>query len=178
MRSLRRAFGILIVVLVAIPSFAGAQAAPGGRASSPLTLQVTCDARGQTPLMRVQIANTSDRPTALVLGFTADKGRTQVVNSVQVVAIRPATGADEAYVYVNPRHALTQGPPWVVSLPAGATHEIELPLQDFISGMTYNSLDPSVAAGARLVFEARPAAKQSASVWTGSVETKIGPCLE
>jgi hypothetical protein len=39
-----------------------------------------------------------------------------------------------------------------------------------------STLDPSVASGARLVFEARPAAKQPKPVWTGKIQTVLDRC--
>jgi hypothetical protein len=175
MRSLRQTFPMLIVVLGAtIAAAAGQTTATSGGAKAPLTVRASCDT--PTQMMHVQIANTSDRPTAILVGFTAATGQTHVVNSVDVLAIRPATGADEDYVYVNPKFALANGAPWIVSLAPGATHDADLPLKDFISSLNYSPLDPSIAGGARVVFEGRPAAKQSTPVWTGKVQTVLAPC--
>jgi hypothetical protein len=171
---------VIVGLGAALPLTLAAQAtstsSPAG-GSAPLTLKATCDTRGQTPVIRVTIANASAQPAAVLLGFSADGGKAQVVNAFNVIAIRPATGADEAYVYVNPKYALTQGTPWVVSLAPGATHDLELPLFDFISSNTFANLDPVAAGGARLVLEGRPGARSPTPVWTGRVETKLDQCL-
>ena len=176
---------LLLVTLGAVlPAVVHAQAAPAvsatpaSAASAPLTLQGTCDAQGPMPAMRVQLTNTSGRPTAIVLGFLAPKGQAQVVTSISVMATRPATGADEQYLYVNPKFSLAEGPPWVVSLAAGASHTLELPLKDFISGMTYATLDPSVAGGSRLVFTAQPARTSSTPVWSGRIQIVLESCRQ
>ena len=78
---------------------------------------------------------------------------------------------------MNPKYALAEGPAWIASLAPGATHDVELPLRDFISTLNYSSLDPSVA-GARFVFEGRPAPKQSKPVWTGKIQTVLARCQE
>ena len=97
-RCRRRELWTLIVVLgVAIPAAAAGQAA-GAAASPPLTLQAMCTGQGAASVMRVHIANNTDRPTAVVLGFTAPGGQTHVVNSVGVSVIRIATGATRRYV--------------------------------------------------------------------------------
>jgi hypothetical protein len=137
---------------------------------------VTCDAQGKTPTMHLQLANKSDRPTGVVVGFTPPNTQTHIVNSVSVFAIRPATGASEEYVYVNPKYALAKGAAWIVSLAPGATHDLDLPLVDFISGLNYSSLDPMIVGGTRLVLDARRATGQSAAVWTGKIETVLEPC--
>ena len=175
---LRPVSGILILVLgAAMPSTAGAQAPPPA-ASAPLTLQATCDATSQPPVLRVKLVNKSDRVTAVAVGFTAADGKTRVVNSLDVIAIRLATGADEVYAYVNPKYALAKGTPWIVSLAPGATHDLEVLLRDFISTMTYNVLDPAVAGGTRVIFESRAVGKSSTLVWSGKVETKIESCRQ
>ena len=154
---------------------AHAQAAPAA-ASAPLALQVTCDASGHAPVLYVKLVNRSERATSVVVGFTAADGKTRVVDSLDVIAIRPATGADEVYVYVNPKYALVKGTPWIVTIAPGATHDLEVLLRDFISTMTYTGLDPTVAVGTRVIFEASAVAKTSTPVWTGRVETKIESC--
>lgn len=171
---------LIVALATALPSAAGAQATPAGSASPPLTLQATCAAQGQVPVMRVRIVNASNQTRAVVLGFTADDGKTHVVDSLHVATIRLATGAEEVHVYVNPKYALTTGTPWIVSLAPGAAHDLELPFQDFISTMNYARLDPAVAGGGgRLVLEARPAGRQSSPVWTGKIDTTIGgACLQ
>jgi hypothetical protein len=176
MRSLRRVLATTVVLGAITATTADGQTPSAGAAKSPLTLQATCSGLGDAATMRVQIANASDRPTAVVLGFTAPDGRTQVVNAIGVSVIRIATGATEEYVYVNPKFALAQGPPWVVSLRPGATHAVELPLRDFISTMSYANLDVSVAAGGRLFLDAQPAPKATTPVWTGRIDTAVGGC--
>ena len=176
MCSLRSVSGMLMLVLgVTMSAKAGAQATAAG-ASAPLTLQATCDVSGQMPVLRVRLVNKSDRATSVVVGFQAADGKTRVVDSLDVIAIRPATGADEVYAYVNPKYALTKGAPWIVSIAPGATHDLEVPLRDFVSTMTYNGLDPIVAGGTRLIFEGRAVAKAAPPVWSGKVETKLEPC--
>ena len=152
------------------------QGAPAA-ANSPLAVKVAC--AGQAAGLRVQIANQSGSEVAVLLGFTpAGNAGTHVVNALTVLAIRPATGADEDYVYVNPKYAAFTGgrEPWTVSLAPGATHELELPLRDFISRMSYNSLDPGVADGARLVLDARSTTKPPSRLWVGRVQSVIEPC--
>lgn len=175
MRSRRPVFSVLIVMLgaAAAASAAAGQTSAAGNASAPLALRATCST--STQAIHLQIANTSNRPTAVVLGFTAG-GQTQVVNSVDVVAVRIATGADEDYVYVNPKFALATGAPWIVTLAPGAMHELDLPLKDFISSLNYSPLDTGTAGGTRVVFEGRSAPKQAAPVWTGKIQTVLAPC--
>ena len=129
--------------------------------------------------LRVQFANQGGNEIAFLLGFTpAANAGTHVVNAASVVAIRPATGADEDFLYVNPKYAAFTGrsDPWVVPLASGATYDLELPLRDFISRLNYNPLEPAVAGGARLVIEARPMAKQPPRLWVGKVQAAIEPC--
>jgi len=168
---------LMLVVGTAMPVIAGAQA-PAAAASAPLTLQATCDATGQPAVLRLTLVNKSDRATAVAVGFTAADGKTRVVNSLDVIAIRLATGADEVYAYVNPKYALAKGTPWIVSLAPGATHDLEVLLRDFVSTMTYNVLDPAVAGGTRVIFESRAAGKSATPVWSGKVETKIESCRQ
>ncbi len=177
MRALRRAVGVMVMALAAAMSAAvAAQAPAAGRAGAPLTLQAMCDTRGPAPMLHVRIANTSGQPVSFLLGFLSAKEQARVVNAVMVITIRPATGADEANVYVNPKHALETGAPWIETLAPGATHELQLPIVDFISSNTFANLDPTAAGGARFVLEARPVPKGSGTVWTGTVETKIDAC--
>jgi hypothetical protein len=110
------------------------------------------------------------------VGFTPANSQTHVVNSVDLLAVRIATGADEDFVYVNPKYALASGAPWIISLAPGASHDLELPLKDFISGLNYSNLDPGTAGGARLVFEGRAAGKSATRVWTGKIETVLDRC--
>jgi hypothetical protein len=174
---LARACPLFVAALSAAVLSIGVHTTDAATGGVPLSLQAACNAASEAPSVRVQITNQSDQATAVVLGFTADDGSTHVVNAVQVIAIRQITGADEAYVYVNPQHALsTPGPPWIISLAPGATHDLELPLRDFISTLNYSHLEPDVAGGSRLVLEARPAASWTPPPWTGTVETVIEPC--
>ena len=145
MRCLRHVIWALVLGAT-IPSAVGAQAKPAATASAPLIVTATCDAKAQ--VLRVQVANKSQQGTSVVFGFIAPKTLAPVVNAFDVFAVRIATGADEDYVYVNPKYALAEGAPWIVSLAPAATHEVELPLRDFISTLNYSSLDPSVASSA------------------------------
>lgn len=175
MLTLIATLGLTFGVDAALPETAHAQAASAA-ANAPLALQVTCDATGQAPVLHATLVNRSERAISVAVGFTAADGKTRVVNSLDVIAIRPATGADEVYAYVNPKYALAKGTPWIVSLAPGATHDLEVLLRDFISTMTYNGLDPTVAGGTRVIFEARAVGKAATPVWTGRVETKIESC--
>ena len=176
-----RSLGVLLAVVTLSPGRAAAggfagQAAPPAGGSALLALHVTCDGQGDSARLHIQIANTAGRETAFVLGFTPASTQVNVVDSFDVFAIRPATGADEDFVYVNPKYALATGAPWVVSLAAGKAYELDLPVTDFISRLNYSNLDVSVAAGARLVLDARPAGKAPARIWTGKAETRIDRC--
>ena len=178
-----RSIGVIFAVLslsaaLAAPPAIAAQAGASGGTHGPLTLQVTCEGQGDAAQFHVQIANTSSQETAFVLGFTPPGSQTHVVDSsLDVFVIRPATGADEDYVYVNGKYAtVTNGAPWIVSLPAGKAYDVTLPLKDFISRLNYSNLDVSVAAGARLVLDAQPAGTTATRVWTGKVETRIERC--
>ena len=166
-----------VAALAGRPAHA-AQTPATSPATAPFAARATCDARSDTPMVRVQIVNTSSQPAAIVLGFTAPDGKTHVVNAVSVVAVRPATGANEDYVYVNPKFALAKGAPWIVTLAAGASHDLELPLQDFISTMYYSSLTQLVASGTRLVVEGRKASGTTTRVWTGQFETMLEQCQQ
>jgi len=176
-RALGTLFAVLSLAAGAAPGQAVAgQASPSAAASSPLALRVMCSGRGDTASLHVQIANTSGRDAAVVLGFTPANSQVHVVDALDVFVVRVATGADEDYVYVNPKYALASGAPWVVSIPAGKTYETDLAVKDFISRLNYTNLDVSVAAGGRLVLDARPAGKSGTRVWTGMVETRIDAC--
>ena len=86
LRSLMRTS--LMVFGVAVLAVRGAQAAQAPAASpatAPFAVRATCDARGDVPLLHVQIVNTSSQPAAIVLGFNAPDGKTHVVNAVSVV---------------------------------------------------------------------------------------------
>jgi len=178
-RSVGMVFGVLALsIAVTAASARAGQAKPSAAAGSPLTLHVTCEGQGDSARFRVQIASASDRDTAVLLGFTVANGQVHVVDSsFDVFVIRAATGADEDYVYVNGKYALAKdGVPWIVSIPAGKTYDLELPLKDFISRLNYSSLDISVAPGGRFVLDAQPTGKPPARVWTGKVETRIDRC--
>ena len=165
---------VLLLLLALIPSTVVGQGPPAKSASAPLTLRATCAA--QPAMLHVQIANTSDQARAVVVGFNAANGQTHVVNSIELIGIRPATGANEQYVYVNPKYALAKGPQWIVSLAPGATHDIHLPVSDLTSSLTIFTLDPAAVGGTRLVFEGRPSATKATPVWTGTIETVLEPC--
>ena len=174
---------ITVATLVAAISVAsvGATAAqkPAPAAAPPIGLRVICTGVEQpTSKLQVHVTNSSGREIAIRLGFTP-VAQTHVVDAVNIIAIRPATGADEDFLYVNPKYAAFTGTrePWIVPLAAGASYDVELPVKDFISRMNYTTLDPAVAGGARLVLDARAVAKQPGRVWTGKVETMIEPCV-
>ena len=176
-----RSLGLVLGVLglsagVAAPPVAG-QDKGSPAASAPLALRVTCQGVADAAQFHLQIANTSARDTSVLLGFSVPNSQVHVVDSsLDVFVIRPATGADEDYVYVNGKYAnVKNGVPWVVSIPAGKAYDLDLPLKDFISRLNYSNLDVSVAPGARLVLDAEPAGKQ-AGVWTGKVETRVDRC--
>ena len=175
MHAVKLAIASVMMAGAALRPAVSAQAASPGTPPPPLSVRADCDAKGETPVIRVQITNKSDRATGIVLGFNPNP-QTHVVNSVHVIAIRPATGASDDYLYVNPKFALAKGTPWIVSLAPGATHDLELPLRDFISTFTYNPLDPSIVSGTRLIVDSRPASKSSTPVWTGTIETVLDVC--
>jgi hypothetical protein len=176
--AVRRLILVSVVTLgTALPSAIGAQGAPAAGANAPVSVRGSCDASGDVPVLRVQIVNTGAQKTSVVVGFTpTTNAQAHVVNSLDVMAIRPATGANDDYVYVNPKYALAKGAPWIVSIAPGASHDIELPMKDFISTLTYSSLDPLIAGGTRLIFESRKAAGQPAGAWYGKVETMLAAC--
>ena len=134
--------------------------------------------------MRFQ--NRSDRDTAIVLGRKVGSDQTQVVDSLSVLTIRALTGANEDFAFINPKHAVLTGraEPWIVPIRAGATYELDAPVQFFISGLTYSLLEPAALPGTRLIFDARPARsvanqtpdRGSAAVWTGKLEAPIESC--
>jgi hypothetical protein len=168
---------VFVMSGAAMSATADAQARQA-KSAAPLTLRATCDAQSDVPTLRVQIVNMSSGPASVVVGFTAADGKTHVVNSVDVIAIRLATGASEDYLYVNPKYALAKGAPWIVLLAPGATHDMALPLVDFISTLNYNTLSPLVAGGTRVTFTARAATKSSPAVWTGTIETMLDACKQ
>jgi hypothetical protein len=152
---------------------------PAPAAAPPIALRVTCEGVEQpTSKLQVHVMNSSSRETAIRLGFTPG-AQTHVVDAINIIAIRPATGADEDFLYVNPKYAAFTGTraPWIVPLAAGASYDVELPVKDFISRMNYVPLDPAVAGGARLVLDARAAAKQPGRAWIGTVDAVIEPCV-
>ena len=173
---------IAVATLIAATSIASAAATalqkPAAAAAPPIVLHVTCTGVEQpTSKLQVHVTNSSSREAAIRLGFTP-VAQTHVVDAINIIAIRPATGADEDFLYVNPKYAVFSGTrePWIVPLVAGASYDVELPVKDFISRMNYVPLDPAVAGGARLVLDARAVAKQPGRVWTGKVEAMIEPC--
>ncbi|HVZ20590.1 MAG TPA: hypothetical protein VG871_05985 [Vicinamibacterales bacterium] len=177
-RSTGVVFGMLALTAGPALSAATAGQARAAAAKAPLSLQATCEGEGNAAHVRVHIANAADRETSFVLGFLPPNGQTKVVDdSIDVFVIRPATGADEDYIYVNGKYALvTNGAPWIVSLAPGKSYDLDLPMASFISRLNYTPLDVSVAPGGRLVLSARPAKSAAAKVWTGSVETRLGQC--
>lgn len=164
---------VLAALIAAYAASLRAQPQPAG--SSALAVQATCDLRGKAPVMRVQLVNKGAKPATVVAGFTA-KDKTQVVNSVEVITIRAVTGADEVWMYINPKFALAEGPPWMVTIAPGATFDLELPLGEFVSTMTYANMDPATISGGRLIFQGRAAGKQATAVWTGRAEVVVGAC--
>lgn len=176
-RSAGVVFGMLALTVGPALSAAAGQATAAA-AKAPLTLQATCEGQGNDAHVRVHIANAADRETSFVLGFLPPNSQTQVVDdSIDVFVIRPATGADEDYIFVNGKYALvTNGTPWIVSLAPGTSYDLDLPMASFISRLNYTPLDVSVAPGGRLVLNARPAKSGAAKVWTGSVEARLGAC--
>jgi hypothetical protein len=167
----------LIVAFAATSaSVIAGQTAKPGPAAPPLTLRAACEGEGQAAVIRVRVDNHSDRDTAVVLGKLVGNDQTRVIDSLVVMAIRLATGANEDFPFINPKHAMLTGKtaPWIETIRAGKTYEIEAPVRFFISRLNYSLLEPLGVGGTRLLLEARPAG--SAKVWTGTIETMIEPC--
>ena len=167
----------LIVAMAATSASVNAgQAAKPGPTAPPLTLRAACEGEGQAATLRVRVDNRGDRDTAVVLGKLVGNNQIKVVDSLVVMAIRLATGANEDFPFINPQHAMLTGrtSPWIETIRAGQTYEIEAPVRFFISRLNYSLLEPLGIPGTRLLLEARPAG--SAKVWTGTIETMIDPC--
>jgi hypothetical protein len=162
-----------MALVAATASLTASQASSPPAEASPLTLSASCTGSGQATALHVRIDNRSSREVAFVFGRTIGSGPTNVIDALSVLTIRPATGATEAYPYVNPKHASLTGraTPWIVKVAAGGVYELDAPVEHFISGMTYTLLDPSALTGTRLQFEGRPAG--AVKVWTGTIEAPI-----
>jgi hypothetical protein len=175
---------ILLIGICGTPLFADqTAAAPGG---SPLLMTVSCQNTADGATLRVMFQNQSNRDTAIVLGRKVGSDQTQVVDTLRVMTIRALTGANEDFAFINPKHAVLTGraEPWIVAIRAGATYELDAPVQFFISGLTYSLLEPSAVPGTRLIFEGRPVTSSGngkpgggqAPVWTGQLEAPIESC--
>jgi hypothetical protein len=106
-----------MALAVAGASLMASQATPPAVAASPLTLSASCTGSGQSAALHIRIENKSGREIAFVFGRMI--GSTNVIDALNVLTIRPATGATEAYPYVNPKHASLTGraTPWIVTIP-------------------------------------------------------------
>jgi hypothetical protein len=174
-----RAGGLAAVILAigaATASAIASQSAASVPAAPPLTLHASCEGEGQAATIRVRLENRGGRDTAIVLGKLVGTEQTRVVDSLVVMAIRLATGANEDFPFINPKHVMLSGrtAPWIETVRAGQTYEIEAPVRFFISRLNYSLLEPLTIPGTRLLLEARAAG--SAKVWTGTLETPIEPC--
>jgi hypothetical protein len=178
MTSNSRVTPLLVAIAVATVSLAARQAPPVASGQMPIAVRAACVGQGAAATLRVTVANSSSREAAFVLGFIAGAEKTRAVNAVNLLAIRPATGASEDFLYMHPKYPLApaRSEPWIVTLAPGKTFDVDLPVKDFISGMNYQPLDPMAVAGSRLVVEARPAKPATAAVWTGTVETPLDEC--
>lgn len=167
---------LIVAIAAASASVLAGQTAKTDPAAPPFTLRAVCEGQGEAAIIRVRVDNRSDRDTAVVLGKLVGNDQTRVVDSLVVMAIRLATGANEDFPFINPKHAMLTGrtTPWIETIRAGRTYEIEAPVRFFISRLNYSLLEPLGIPGTRLLLEARPAA--SAKVWTGTLETMIEPC--
>ena len=137
---------------------------------------MTCNA--QAGSFRVSVANPGAGDLAVLLGYTPGSPQPQVVTALAVHVIRPATGATEEYVYINPKYATYAGrmDPWIVPLKAGGTFDVDVSVKDFISTMSFNPLDLAVANGGQLILEGKAVPKQPGKVWTGTVQAPIEGC--
>lgn len=167
---------VIVAIAATGASVIAGQAAKPAPSAPPLTLRAACEGEGEAAILRVRVDNRSDRDTAVVLGRLVGNDQTRVVDSLVVMAIRLATGANEDFPFINPKHAMLTGrtAPWIETIRAGQTYEIEAPVRFFISRLNYSLLEPLGIPGTRLLLEARPAG--SAKVWTGTIETMIEPC--
>ena len=176
---------ILLIGISGTPLFAD-QTPAAATGTSPLTMTVLCQSTADGAKLRVTFQNRSNRDTAIVLGKKVGNDQTQVVDSLSVMTIRALTGANEDFAFINPKHAVLTGQsePWIVPIRAGATYQLDAPVQFFISGLTYSLLEPAALPGTRLIFEARPlrstasgrAGRGSSPVWTGKLEAPIDHC--
>jgi hypothetical protein len=171
-----RVAAFLVAIGAAGGSTIASQSGTSAGSTPPLVLRAMCEGGGQTATLRVRVENRSDRDTAVLLGKLVGTDQTRVIDSLVVMTIRPATGADEDFAFVNPQHAMLKGrtAPWIVPIRAGDAYEVEAPVRFFLSRLTYTLLDPQAIAGTRLMLDARPTA--SAKVWTGRIETVLDSC--
>lgn len=167
----------VMAAIAAIGVGAAAAQTPAAKAGQP-SLRAVCSLAGPTPTVRVTIANPGTADLSILLGYTPGTPQPQVATAFLVSAIRAATGASEEYPYIHPKYALYAGKmdPWIVVLKPGASTSVDLALKDFISGLNYSSLEPTVAAGARLVLEGKALAKQPGKLWTGRVDSAFENC--
>lgn len=181
--TVRRAIAAVAVAMSAAASSVSAgQAAAGAAGAAPLTLSAACEGQGPAATLRVRITNPGDRDTAIVLGRLVGAERTQVIDSLFVMATRLATGAAEDFAFVNPKHVMLTGrsEPWIVTVPAGGVYDLDAPVGFFVSRLNYSFLEPLGLPGTRLLLDARPLQHASpprgVAVWSGQVETPIQPC--
>lgn len=175
MKLLVRVSALVVAIGAASASLTAGQA-PAATAGQP-ALSVLCNT-SPAPVLKLTVTNAGTQDVSLLLGFTPGTPQPQVPNALTVAVIRIATGATEEYVYVNPKYATYSGKmePWIVSIKAGATFDLQVPLRDFISSMNYNTLEPGTAVGGRLILDARAVPRQPGRVWTGKIETMIDAC--
>ena len=171
-----RATALVVAIGVTSASAVAGQVAKPAPNAPPLTLRAVCEGEGQAATLRVRIDNRSDRDTAVVLGKLVGNSQTKVVDALVVMAIRLATGANEDFPFINPQHAMLTGrtSPWIETIRAGQTYQLDAPVRFFISRLNYSLLEPLGVGGTRLLLEARPA--PPAKVWTGTIETTLDPC--
>jgi hypothetical protein len=177
MRTSRMMVVLLLGALCAGGSPASAaQASAGASSESPLAVSAACTGQGDAAAIEVRIANRSNRDLSIVLGRLVGADRTQVVDSLFVMATRLATGAAEDFAFVNPKHAVLTGAaePWIVNIPAGSTYSLDAPVRFFVSRLNYSFLEPLGLPGTRLLLDAKP--NRAAGVWSGQIETPIQPC--
>src|SRR5215212_7283992 len=93
--------GRVVALIVSLAGTSGSvmagQAPTPGPTVAPLTLRAACEGEGQDATLRVRIDNRSDRDTAVVLGKVVGNTQTKVIDSLVVMAIRLATGANEDF---------------------------------------------------------------------------------
>ena len=168
---------LAVAMFAAASSSVAAQGTAAAPTAAPLVVTAACQGGGDTALLHVRIENRSARPTAVVMGKLVGTDKTQVVDSLFVMATRLATGAAEDFAFVNPKHAVLTGrtEPWIVTLPAGGTYELDAPVRFFVSRLNYSFLEPLGLPGTRVLFDAKPLPSNK-SVWTGQVEAPVEPC--